>query len=243
MPLDEDGGLRHVEVAGDREHRVAAGVVPVEELLRVGHGRMVEVAEGAVAVVRVRERGEHHRWQPEPRKATVRAVEDVDPDLLLDHVHLVDQVLLRQPGTAHAVGLEEQRPLEGAGRQHLEVVGVVQVGGAVEAAAGALHMPEVGELLEVLRTLEHQVFEEMGEPGATLGFGADADVVDDGHPDDRRTAVGGQNHPQAVVQGESFDRILRRGNLHCARHSENLTRHGRQRPIPPPVPRRTTVLG
>jgi hypothetical protein len=190
VPFDQGGRRGHVEVAGHRQNRVATGVVALEELLGVADRGTLQVAERAVAVVLVGEGREHHRRQLQPGKAAVRPVQDVDPDLLLDHVDLVAQVLLGQPGTAHAVGLEEQRPLEGAGRQHLEVVGVVQMGGAVEAAAGALHVPEVGQLLEVFRALEHQMLEEMGEARTSFGFAADADVVDDGDTHDRGAAVG-----------------------------------------------------
>jgi hypothetical protein len=157
-------------------------------------------------------------------KAAVRAVEDVDPDLLLDHVDLVAQVFLGQPGAAHAVGLEEQRPLEGAGGQHLEIVGVVEVGRAVEGAAGALHVSEVRELLQVFRALEHQVLEKVGEAGAALRLGADADVVDHRDADHRRAAIGRQNHPKAVVQREPLGRVFRRGDLDCARHRLTLAR-------------------
>ena len=92
-------------------------------------------------------------------------------------------------GRTHAVGLEEQAAFEGVGRQRLEVVGVVEVGAAVERAAGRLHVAEVLELLEVRRALEHQVLEQMGEAGAALGLGADADVVEHGDADDGSRSV------------------------------------------------------
>ena len=41
------------------------------------------------------------------------------------------------------------KALQRRGREHLEVVGVVLVGGTVELPAGALHVPEVGQLLQV----------------------------------------------------------------------------------------------
>jgi hypothetical protein len=69
-------------------------------------------------------------------------------------------------------------------------------------------VPEVGELLEVLRPLEHQVLEEVGEAGPPLRLRSDADVIDDRHADDRRGAVWGQHHPQAIGQGEPLDGIL-----------------------------------
>jgi hypothetical protein len=206
-----------------RADGVPAGVVTLEELLRVGERGAFQVLERAIAVVRVRERAEHHRWQPQPGEPAVGPVEDVDADLLLHHVHLVAQRLLGHPGAAHAVGLEEQRALQGAGRQHLEVVGVVQVGGAVEAPPGPLHVAEVGELLQVFRTLEHQMLEEVGEPGPALRLTADAHVVDDRHTDDRCAAIGREDHPQTVVEGEPFDRVLGRGDLLLSRHATNIT--------------------
>jgi hypothetical protein len=117
VSLDELGRAGHVEVTGDRQDRVAGGVVAVEELGRVGHGGRLEIVEGTVAVVGVGERVEHDRRQLEPGEPTVRPVQHVDPDLLLDHVDLVAQVLLGQPRAAHAVGLEEERPLERVARQ------------------------------------------------------------------------------------------------------------------------------
>jgi hypothetical protein len=145
--------------------------------------------------VRIREGAEEHRWQLEPREPAVRPVEHVDPNLLLDHVDLVAQVLLGQPGSAHAVRLKEQRSFQRIARQHLVVVGVVQVRRAVEGAAGALDVTEVGELLQALRALEHEVLEEVGEAGAPLWLRADPDVVDDRDSDHRRRSVGGQDNP------------------------------------------------
>lgn len=63
-------------------------------------------------------------------------------------------------------------------------------------------MPEMGKFLQVCRTLEHEVLEEMGEPGAPLRLRPDADVVHDGDADHRGRRVGGKHDSQAVVQGE-----------------------------------------
>ncbi len=221
VPLDQQGGGGDVEVTGHREHRAARGVVPLEEVGRVGDGRGVQIAERAVAVVRVGERVEHHRRQAQPREPAVRAVEHVDPDFLLDHVDLIDQVLLGQPRLAHPVGLEEQRAFQSVRRKRLEVVRVVEVSRSVEGPARPLHIAEVRELLQALRTLEHQVLEKVGKAGAPFRLGADADVVDDGDAHHRCAAVGSQHHPEAVGQGEALDRILRSWNPHgCA-----ATRH------------------
>jgi hypothetical protein len=174
--------------------------------------------------VRVGEGREHHRGQLQPGEPAIRPVQHVDPDLLLDHVDLVEEVLLGQPRAAHPVGLEKERPFQGARRQDLEIVGVVEVGGAVEGATRPLHVPEVSELLQVFRALEHQMFEEMGETRPAFRFGTDAHVIDHGDPDHGCAAIGRENHPQAVLQGESLDRILRCGDLSSARHGLTLAR-------------------
>jgi hypothetical protein len=156
--------------------------------------------EVPVAVVRVGEGVVEHRRQQDPGEPAVGPVEDVEPDLLLDHVHLVAQVLLRQLGGAQAVGLQEQRALQRRGREHLEVVGVVLVRRAVEHAAGALDVPEVRELLQALAALEHQVLEQVREPGAPLRLGAEAHVDVHGDADDGGGGVRDDEDPQPVGQ-------------------------------------------
>ncbi|WP_291419663.1 insulinase family protein, partial [Actinophytocola sp.] len=83
-----------------------------------------QVDEVAVAVVRVGEGPVEHRRQQDPGEAAVGPVQDDEPDLLLDDVDLVAQVLVGDPGRPHPVGLEEQRALEARGGEHHEVVGV-----------------------------------------------------------------------------------------------------------------------
>jgi hypothetical protein len=191
-----------VEVARHRQHRVRRAVVGVEELRAVVDRRALQVDEVAVAVVRVGERLEQHRGQEDPGEPAVRAVQHVEPDLLLHHVDLVAEVLVGELRRAHAVRFEEQRPLQRRARQHLVVVGVVGVRGPVERAARRLHVPEVGQLLQALAALEHQVLEEVREPGAPLRLGTEADVVVHADANDRCAGVGGEHHPQAVGQRE-----------------------------------------
>ena len=81
------------EVPGDRHLSVARGVVGVEERRGVVEGRLLELGEVAIAVVGVRERVVEDRGQQDPGEAAVGPVQDVEPDLLLDDVDLVAQVL------------------------------------------------------------------------------------------------------------------------------------------------------
>ena len=183
--------------------RVVAG----EEVGRVVHGGGLEVDEGPVAVVGVGEAVEGDLRQLQPGEGAVGPVEHVDPDLLLHHVDLVAEVLLGDRRRGHAVGLEEERPLQRLGRQRLEVVRVVLVGRAVEGAAGGLDQAGVLHLRDVRRPLEHHVLEEVGEPGAALGLVAHPDVVEDAHRHDGHAAVGGEHDAQAVVQREPLHRV------------------------------------
>jgi hypothetical protein len=68
------------------------------------------------------------------------------------------------------------------------------VGGAVEDAAGALDVPEVGELLQALAALEHEVLEQVREARAALRLGAEPDVDVHGDADDRVTGSGTTQH-------------------------------------------------
>ena len=68
-----------------------------------------------------------------------------------------------------------------------------------------LHVPEVGQLLQVLRALEHQVLEEVGEAGAALRLAAHPHVVVDGHGDDGAGAVGQHEDAQPVAEPPALD--------------------------------------
>ena len=88
--------------------------------------------------------------------------------LVLDHAALLVELALvdRAEQVAHAVGLHPQRRVERGGRHGLEVVGAVEPGGAVHVGgAGLLERREV-LVLDVLGAVEHQVLEQVREPGA-----------------------------------------------------------------------------
>src|SRR5699024_1101149 len=106
-----------------------------------------------------------HRRQQNPRETAVGTVEYVEPDLFLDHVDLVDQVLAGQLRRTHPIRFQEQAAFQRSRRQDLEIVGVVRVRGSVEDATAALHVPEVLQLLQAFAALEHQMLEEMRESG------------------------------------------------------------------------------
>ncbi|KAG1254596.1 hypothetical protein G6F65_016977 [Rhizopus arrhizus] len=109
---------------------------------------------------------------------------------------------------AHAVRFHPQRHVQRGGRDVLEVVGAVGIGGAV--LVGGTDLLERLEVLAVVvfAALEHQVFEQVREAGAAGRFVLAAHVVPDVDRYDRRLAIGMHDHPQAVGQGELLIRDI-----------------------------------
>ena len=132
--------------------------------------------------------------------------------LLLHHVALVVEVLLRH-GVEQAtvpVGLEPQGQLDGTGGHGLEVVGAVEPGRGVEAGALRHQGLEVLATAHVARTLEHQVLEEVREPGAAGRLVAGPDPDPDVHRDVGDRVVGADDDAQPVGERSSVDRVVQR---------------------------------
>ena len=98
------------------------------------------------------------------------------------------------------VGLQPEREVQGALGHRLEVVGPVEPGRRVEPAALGHQRAEVLAALHVARSLEHQVLEEVGEPGAPGRLVPRPDADPEVHGDSRDGVVLGDDHPQAVGQ-------------------------------------------
>jgi hypothetical protein len=205
------GGVERVllgHVADDRQDRVVRPVVLAEERVHVLQRGGVQVLHRPDRHVCVRVAfGEREPDEPLVRVA-VRAVVVALPLLFLDHVTLVVQVLLvdRVEQVAHPVRLEPEREVETAAGQRLEVVRAVEEGARVQAGAGGLQQAEVLTGGDVARPLEHQVLEEVREPGQPRWFVARPDVVPEVDGDDRDGAVRAHDDPEAVVE-----RLLRDG--------------------------------
>ena len=97
---------------------------------------MLQIAVEVVGVVPVLVRVLR---QLQPGEAAVRLVQDIDLDFFLDDALLVDEVLLRDVETAHAIGFGPQHGLERIRGKRFVVVGEVEARRAVQLAAEALH--------------------------------------------------------------------------------------------------------
>src|SRR5262249_22227782 len=90
---------------------------------------------------------------------------------------------------AHALALQHENHIEGAGRYGLEEIRAVIVRGAVEIGrADRLHLLEPALLVAVLAP-KHQVLEEVREPSAAGRLVLRADVVPDVDGNDWRFVV------------------------------------------------------
>ena len=125
----------------------------------------------------------HHRQ-------AVRPVLVVLPALVQHHVPLRLEALAgqRRQQVGHAIRFHPQRQIDGVGRDHFPVVGAIGVGRAVQLAAGGLERREVARVV-MGRALEHQVLEEVREPGAPRLLVLRPDVVPEVHRDDRHVVV------------------------------------------------------
>jgi hypothetical protein len=88
------------------------------------------------------------------------------------------------------------------------------------------------QLLQARRALEHQVLEQVREPGPPLRLGPDPDVVVHRDADDGGTPVGSEQDPQAVVERGADQRVRRRGQRSGSWHALDIT--GRDRAAAPP---------
>ncbi len=176
-------GLRHaaegvggLDVSHDRQKRVGRSVVAAIEVPRVverGRLKVVHRSDDGVlvgkGVVRERVGGLERR--------RVRLVVHAQALLLLHGLALVVELLLREDEGAHPVGFEEEGEVEGLGGQGLEVVRPVLGRRPVHRAARLGDESEVLPLADVLRALEHEVLEEMREPGLAGRLDTASDVV------------------------------------------------------------------
>ena len=203
--------LLGLDVADDRKDGVAGRVVRVVEgaelcgvdVLHRGRGgeRLVRVREVAV----VDELAELLRGEPVGR--------DDGPQPVLV-AHDIALRLERGGGNGeglHAVGLEPQAERELARRQELGVARVVGRRRRVHLGAARGGEREVRARGDVLRTLEHEVLEEVRVAGVRAVLVATPDVVGDADGDGGRGVIRREHDAEAVRQLLATDRAGQAG--------------------------------
>jgi len=115
-----------------------------------------------------------------------------------------------------SIGFEVDAEIELVRRQGLEIQRTVLVRGAVHRAAVGEDQHEVLAGADVLGSLEHHVFEQVGEAGAARPLVLRADVVPEVDRDERQPAVDVENDTQAV------------GERGLVQRQSGVARHGRR---------------
>ena len=190
-----------VDVAGDGQRRVRRMVVGAEEMADFIELGGIEVGDLAnrrpvVRMVRRKQRRQHRH-----RREAVRAVFVVLAPFVQHDITLIGELGVGQSRQqkSHPIGFHPQREFERVRRHHLPVVGPVGIGRSVQRRAGALQGRKIPAVV-MLRSFEHQMLEQMREPGVTGRFVFGTDVVPEIHRDDRTGPIFVQQHVQAVGQ-------------------------------------------
>ena len=193
--------LVRLDVASDRQRRVRGPVVGLEERAHVLDARRGDVLGGAdrqpvIGMIRrIERRDDRHS------REAVGAILVLLPPLVEHDVALVLELRVgeRRQQVAHPIRFHPHGELERIRRHDLPVVGAIGVGRTVEQRARRLQRMEEA-LVVMLRALEHQVLEEMGEARAAGPLVLRADVVPDVHRNDGAVLVRMDQHVQAVVE-------------------------------------------
>jgi hypothetical protein len=150
------------------------------------------------------------------------------PLLVLHHAPLLVQPCLRDGAeqVAHPVRLEEQREVEGVGRDVLEVVGPVVVGRPVDVRHAHLLQRAEVLIVVVLAPVEHQMLEQVREAGPARPLVLRSDVIPQVDRYDGSLVVLVDDESQAIGQHVALERdVDRRGALRLQRSN----RHDGQR--------------
>ncbi len=236
VALDERASLGRIDIAGEHQNRIVGAVIltePAADVVERGRRKIGHRSDRRVTIgMALREQSFELRIFDQAERLVVAL-----PLLVLDDANLVRQILLGD-GTeqmAHPVGLEEQGALQRRTGDRLEIIGAVEPGGTVEI--GRPHRPRIFEIFArcVLRSVEHDMFEQMGKTGAARRFVLRTDIVPDGNRDNRSLAILVDDDPEAVVEGEglmrnvdALEQLLNRG---VTAGGDGLGRDGRRRRI------------
>ena len=192
----------------DRVVRRVPGTEEVVDLAEVGGGQVGHVADHVprIGMSRREQRVEHLF----PGRSVGNVVHPLEA-LVPHHFALGVQLGLVEniEEIRHPVRFGPERQAERLPGHRLVVVRPVVARGAVHAArgqarTGPLHEPDEVAVV-VAGALEHQVLEQMGEPGAPGLLVLGPHVVPERHVHDRQAAVLVEQHPESVAEGPLLD--------------------------------------
>ena len=211
--------LGRIDVARDDQHCVRRSVPLLEPLAHVLERGGIQVLHGPDRRPRVRVTCGINICSDHLVHAAVGTVLAL-PLLVLDYTALFiePRLIHRTEHVSHAIRLEPQRQIQRRGGHVLEIVRAIEPGGPVHrrGTRGPQRLEEV--VVEVLRSVEHQVLEQMCEAGSSRPLILAADVIPDVDRDDRRLVILVQNQREPVGQ-----HMLLVRNVHVRRRSRRRT--------------------
>ena len=150
----------------------------------------------------------------------VRLIVHPQPPLFLDDLALLLERVAIDAKRRHSIRFHPQRERQILRGERLpEDSGIfLRVGVAASAVARDDRCVRLG--LHVLRALEHHVFEQVREPGATRLLVPRADVIPDRDVHDRRRVILREDHPQPVRKCRDLVIELRRMDRGVQRRHE-----------------------
>ena len=165
----------------------------------------------------------------------VRTVLVVLPALVQHHVALILELGLgqRRQQVRHPVGFHPEGQVERVRRHDFPVVRAIGVRRPIHGRAGGLQWPKVA-LVVMLRPLEHQMLEQVGEAGVTRPLVLGADVIPHTDGDDWTGVIFVNEDVEPVLEG-----VFRVGDIHSvdSRQSTVISRQsGRGAHLPSSLP-------
>ncbi len=140
----------------------------------------------------------------------IRLVVDAQPPLFFDDFALADERLVVDPQRRHAVGFLPEYQRQILRRRGFPERRLVFGGERVALPADRRDRRRVAFGLHVLRALEHQVLEQMREPGASRPLVFRPDVIRQVHVDDGDGMIFFEDDREAVRERGDFVLQLRR---------------------------------
>ena len=138
-------------------------------------------------------------------------VDSVAP-LVGDDLLLACDLRFAQHEMLHPLGLEAHGQADAVGREKLVVVRPVGPGRRVGLGAALFELAIEGPGLELFRLTEHQVLEEVSEPGLAGPLVPRADVEPGVVRDDRRSRVDEDDDREPVAQTPALQRLPSEGD-------------------------------
>ena len=179
-----------IDISGDGDHRVRRAVVGLEPLLHVVERGGVQVFHGADRGPRIRMPRRIGVRRDQLKRLAVRLVLPL-PLLVLHHTALLVEFRLIDGAqqVAHPVTFKEEYRIERGSGHVLEVVRAIHVRGAVQIRGAQRTQRLEIVVVEVLASVEHEVFEEMGEPGLARFLVLGAHVIPHVYRNNRRFSI------------------------------------------------------